>query len=59
MGSLRIPAPQAGQILTATALPDSPFQQLIGPSRAQLAASRDVPAAQRRLLTERFVSSLQ
>jgi hypothetical protein len=59
MASLRIPAPQATQILTTTALPDSPFQQLVGLSRAQMAATRDVPAAQRRLLTERFVSSLQ
>jgi hypothetical protein len=59
MASLRIPAPQAGQILTATALPDTPFHRLVGLSRAQLAATRDVPAAQRRLLTEHFVSSLQ
>jgi hypothetical protein len=57
MASLRIPAPQAGQILTATALPDSPFHRLVGLSRAQLAATRDVPAAQRRLLTEHFVSA--
>ena len=59
MASLLVPAPMETQILTATALPDSPFQQLAGLSRVQMAATRDVPAAQRRLLTEHFISTLQ
>jgi len=59
MASLLVPAPMATQVLTATSQPASPFQQLVGLSRAQLATTRDMPAAQRRLLTEHFVSTLQ
>ncbi|MBU0703259.1 MAG: hypothetical protein KKC18_05270 [Chloroflexi bacterium] len=40
-------------------LPDSPFQHLTSLSRADLAATRDLPAAERRLLTEHFVSAFQ
>jgi hypothetical protein len=56
MASQLIPAGTTCQVLTATSWPDSPFQHLVGPSRAQLAATRDLPAAERRLLTEHFVS---
>lgn len=40
-------------------VPESPFHQLGGLSRAQLAATRDVPAADRRLLIEDFVTAFQ
>jgi hypothetical protein len=39
--------------------PDSPFHRLTSLSRAQLAATRDIPAAERRLLTEHFVTTFQ
>jgi len=38
---------------------DSPFHRLVGLSRADLAATRNVPAAERRLLVEHFVDSFQ
>lgn len=40
-------------------VPDSPFRQLVSLSRTDLAATRDVPAAERRLLVEHFVSVFQ
>lgn len=40
-------------------VPDSPFHRLVGLSRADLAATRDLPAAERRLLTEHFVETFQ
>jgi hypothetical protein len=40
-------------------LPDSPFHHLTSLSRADLAATRGLPAAERRLLTDRFVSTFQ
>ncbi len=57
MASVLVPAATDGQILTAHSWPDSPFQALVGLSRAQMAATRDLPAAERRLLTEHFVSA--
>jgi hypothetical protein len=57
MASVLVPAATDGQVLTAAAWPDSPFQELVGLSRAQMAATRDLPAAERRLLTEHFVSA--
>lgn len=41
------------------AVVDSPFHGLVGLSRADLAASRDVPAAERRLLVKHFVATFQ
>jgi len=38
-------------------IPDSPFHNLVGLSRTEMAASRGVEAPERRLLTERFVST--
>jgi hypothetical protein len=40
-------------------LPDSPFHSLTSLSRADLAATRDLPAAERRVLSEHFVSAFQ
>jgi hypothetical protein len=57
MASVLVPVATDGQILTPAAWPDSPFQHLVGLSRAQMAATRELPAAERRLLTEHFVSA--
>lgn len=38
---------------------DSPFHSLAGLSRSELAATRDLPAAERRLLVEHFVDTFQ
>jgi hypothetical protein len=59
MAALLIPVASELQLLTASSLPDSPFHSLVGLSRAQMVDTRDVPAAQRRLLTEHFVSTCQ
>ena len=40
-------------------VPNSPFHNLLGPSRTDLAASRELEAAERRLLTEHFVHTFQ
>jgi hypothetical protein len=39
--------------------PDSPFHNLLGLSRTEMAASRGLEAAERRLLTQHFVDTLQ
>jgi hypothetical protein len=57
MASLWVPAPTPEQILTATHLPDSPFHQLMGLTRSLLRETRDIPAAERRLLTPYFVET--
>ena len=54
--SILIPAQVASPPL---ALPDSPYQRLPTLSRTELAATRDLPAAERRLRTEHFVSAFQ
>ncbi len=54
--SILIPSRMASPPLV---LPDSPFHHLTSLSRADLAATRDLPAAERRLLTDRFVSAFQ
>ena len=40
-------------------VPESPFRHLTTLSRSELAATRDIPAAERRLLTEHFVATFQ
>jgi len=57
MTSLWVPAPTANQVLTTTQLPASPFQRLVGLSRTLLRETRDIPAAERRLLTPYFVET--
>jgi hypothetical protein len=59
MTSLWVPAPTPAQVLTQPHLPDSPFQQLLGCTRAQLRATRDIPAAERRLLLPNFVATFR
>jgi hypothetical protein len=41
------------------ALPDSPYHRLTSPTRAELVATRDLSAAERRLLSEDFVRAFQ
>jgi hypothetical protein len=57
MTSLWVPAPTPAQVLTQSYLPDSPFQQLLGFTRAQLRDTRDIPAAERRLWLPNFVAT--
>ena len=59
MTSLWVPAPTPAQVLTAAHLPDSPFHQLLGCPRALLRATRDIPAAARRLLLPNFVATFR
>jgi hypothetical protein len=66
LGSVLVPSPSPIQIVIGGTVPDSPFHRLIGLSRSDLAATRDVPAAERRLskmpdraLTEHFVATFQ
>jgi hypothetical protein len=40
-------------------VPDSPFHNLLGLSRTEMAASRELEAPERRLLTENFVDTFQ
>jgi hypothetical protein len=42
-------------VIPAVEMPDSPFHTLISFSRAELAATRSLPAAERRLMIPNFV----
>jgi hypothetical protein len=57
MTSLWVPAPTSAQVLTTPHLPDSPFSRLVGLTRSLLRDTRDIPAAERRLLTPYFVET--
>jgi hypothetical protein len=52
MNKLLIPA---AALVPSIAMPDSPFHQLQSPSRSELAETRSIPAAERRLLIPNFV----
>ena len=56
MSTILIPAVEG---LGPDQVADSPFQRLTSLSRRDLAATRGLPAAQRRLLTEHFVATFQ
>ena len=53
MNTIWVPATP---VVPETTIPDSPFQSLASFSRAELAATRTLPAAQRRLLIPNFVA---
>ena len=57
MASLWVPAPTSPDILTATSRPESPFHRLVGLTRGMLRDTRDIPAAERRLLTPYFIET--
>lgn len=66
MSSKLVPGLSDGQTIGLPAdeselptVPDSPFHRLLGLSRPELAATRELPAAERRLLTKRFVTTFQ
>jgi hypothetical protein len=59
MTSLWVPAPTPAQVLTEAHLPDSPFHQLLGFTRAQLRDTRAIPAAARRLWLPNFVATFR
>lgn len=57
MASLVIPALSAEQLLNPQAAAASPFHRLVGLTRSMLRETRDLPAAERRLLTPYFVET--
>ena len=66
MSAFLIPALSAEQALLLApdqidlpCVPNSPFHNLLGLSRTEMAASRGLEAPERRLLTEHFVSTFQ
>ena len=59
MSSLWIPACTSAQVLSEPHLPDSPFHQLLGFTRSQLRETRDIPAAERRLLLPNFLETFR
>ncbi len=59
MSAGRVPDLADSERMTVDHVPDSPFHRLVGLSRAELAATRDLPAAERRLLTPYFVDTFR
>lgn len=59
MSVVRVPCLTEDACLTVDHIPDSPFHRLVGLSRADMVATRDVPAAERRLLTPHFVDTFR
>lgn len=57
MSSLWVPAGTPAQVLSGPHPPDSPFHQLLGFTRPQLCETRDIAAAERRLLLPNFVET--
>jgi len=57
MSAVRVPDLADAECLRVDHIPDSPFHRLVGLSRAELVATRHVPAAERRLLTPHFVDT--
>ena len=56
MSSILVPPPSEVQVVTGNAVPGSPFHHLVSLSRKDLVATREVPAAQRRLLVHDFLT---
>lgn len=59
MSSLWVPAGTPAQVLSEPHLPDSPFHQLLGFTPTQLCETRDIAAAERRLLSPNFVETFR
>jgi hypothetical protein len=59
MSSLWVPAATSAQVLNETQLPDSPFHQLLGFTRNLLRETRDIAAAERRLLLPNFLETFR
>lgn len=57
MSSLWVPSATPAEVLTEPQLPDSPFHQLLGFTRRLLRETRDIPAAERRLLLPNFMET--
>jgi hypothetical protein len=56
MSSILVPPPSEDQVVVGDAVPDSPFLHLASLSRKEWVATREIPAAQRRLLVHHFVT---
>lgn len=59
MSSLWVPDGTVAQVLSESHLPASPFHQLLGFTRRQLRETRDIAAAERRLLLPNFVETFR
>ncbi len=59
MTRLWVPTPTPAHVLSEPHVPDSPFHQLLGFTRPQLRETRDIPAAERRLLLPNFVETFR
>lgn len=59
MSSLWVPAATSAQVLNEPQLPDSPFHQLLGFTRSLLRETRDIAAAERRLLLPNFLETFR
>ena len=57
MSSILVPPPDEQQVIAHNTVPGSPFHLLVGLSRKDLVATRETPAAQRRLLVSGFLST--
>ncbi len=55
--TLVVVSPPVPGLRMGEASPDSPFQALVGRTRADLAETRDIPAAERRQGTEHFCAT--
>lgn len=59
MSTILVPAPTQLQVVTGILVPTSPFHHLVGLSRKDLIATRDIPAAERRLLVKDSLTSFR
>lgn len=59
MSTFLVPAPTPMQVVSGVVLPSGPIHGLAGLSRQDLATTRDIPAAERRLLVEHFVTAFR
>ncbi len=57
MSTILVPAPTEIQVVTGILVSTSPFHHLVGLSRQDLTATRNIPAAERRLLVRDFLTS--
>jgi hypothetical protein len=59
MSTRLVPSPGEDQVIVGDTVPDSPFHRLASLPRREFVAARELPAAQRRLLLDGFVTSFR